>query len=335
MQGAPQHIHEVAGNPRHFDVIGPTERALARNDWYTSHMSLRRIVGVFLAATLAASIVAPYAAPAIAAPSAAQTSADREAVNRAVKEFAAAEERFAQVQAQATNASSRLDTAMANETAARDRLTNLMSSSYRSEDADFLSVLLGASTLEDLIVRWDFLSRIARQKSETLATLRTARVEAERSATDLLELQSAQARALDDLTSQVAAAKKTLAASEAALQEYNARTAAPEKSATPSKPKQPTGSGAWKTAIASHYGINFTGRGASGEAIGPYSMMVAHKTLPFGTLIEFEYNGKRAVAKVADRGPYTAGRTFDLGPGVIRVLGFNGVHEVRYRIITR
>jgi rare lipoprotein A len=95
------------------------------------------------------------------------------------------------------------------------------------------------------------------------------------------------------------------------------------------------GTGNWQVGVASHYGINFTGRGANGEPIGPYTMMVAHKTLPFGTLIEFEYNGKRAVAKVADRGPYTPGRDFDLGPGVVRVLGFNGVHQVRYRIISQ
>jgi hypothetical protein len=26
---------------------------------------------------------------------------------------------------------------------------------------------------------------------------------------------------------------------------------------------------------------------------------------------------------------------FDLGPGVVRVLGFSGVHDVRYRVIGR
>jgi rare lipoprotein A len=62
-------------------------------------------------------------------------------------------------------------------------------------------------------------------------------------------------------------------------------------------------------------------------------MIVAHKTLPFDTLIEFEYNGKRAVARVADRGPFVTGRDFDLGPGVVRVLDFSGVHEVRFRIV--
>jgi rare lipoprotein A (peptidoglycan hydrolase) len=64
-------------------------------------------------------------------------------------------------------------------------------------------------------------------------------------------------------------------------------------------------------------------------------MMVAHKTLPFGTMVEFSYKGRRAVAVVADRGPYTKGREWDLGPGVVRVLNFNGVHKVRYRVLGR
>jgi rare lipoprotein A (peptidoglycan hydrolase) len=64
-------------------------------------------------------------------------------------------------------------------------------------------------------------------------------------------------------------------------------------------------------------------------------MIVAHKTLPFGTLVEFEYGGRRAVAVVADRGPYVAGREFDLGPGVARTLGLNGVYTVQYRIVGR
>ena len=113
----------------------------------------------------------------------------------------------------------------------------------------------------------------------------------------------------------------------------NAAGATSGANATGDSSQRLSGSGAWTTSVASHYGLNFHGRGASGETIGPYSMMVAHETLPFGTLIEFEYNGKRAVAHVADRGPYSSGRTFDLGPGVIRVLGFRGVHPIRWRII--
>ena len=74
---------------------------------------------------------------------------------------------------------------------------------------------------------------------------------------------------------------------------------------------------------------------ANGEVLTPDSMVVAHMTLPFGTLVEFKYNGRRAVATVSDRGPFYAGREFDLGPGIARVLGFEGVHTVQYRIIGR
>jgi rare lipoprotein A len=138
---------------------------------------------------------------------------------------------------------------------------------------------------------------------------------------------------------EVARARKELAASESALREYAARTAITVKPVASPKKSDATpqlgGTGAWKSAVASHYGKNFTGRGASGKRIDPYSMMVAHETLPFGTLIEFEYNGRRAVASVEDRGPYSSGRSFDLGPGVVRALGFNGVHSVQYRIVKR
>ena len=97
-----------------------------------------------------------------------------------------------------------------------------------------------------------------------------------------------------------------------------------------------TGSGGWSTAVASWYGPGFYGQHmADGEVLRPDSMIVAHKTMPFGTLIEFSFRGHRAVAKVADRGPYVAGREFDLGPGTARVLHFDGVARVRYRIIGR
>ena len=105
----------------------------------------------------------------------------------------------------------------------------------------------------------------------------------------------------------MAAARQDLAASQSALAEYEAQMAAKARAAKAAAEaasrvnQQLAGDGQWGTAVASHYSWNFTGKGASGEAIGPYTMMVAHKTLPFGTLIEFEYNGKRAVAKVADR----------------------------------
>lgn len=296
-------------------------------------MFSRRTSTLFVAAVVALALAVSCGAPAIAAPSSTQTSASRATATRASQEYEAAQTRFLQAQASAAQASASLDRAVQAESEARDELGKVVLTAYRSDSDGFVSVLLDATSFEDFVTRWDVLTRIARQDVETLEALQTARIEAQGAARKLLDLQTAQEISLDGLAEKVAAARKELAANEAALREFNARAAVSSKPAPAKQPPQVTGSGAWQTAVASHYGRNFTGRGASGEAIGPYSMMVAHKTLPFGTLIEFEYNGKRAVAKVADRGPYTKGRMFDLGPGVVRVLGFSGVHEVRYRII--
>jgi len=204
-----------------------------------------------------------------------------------------------------------------------------------------MSILFSAETIEDFTALWDILARMNDQDIEDLRALDAARAKAERSAGSLMALQAEQAQGLDATAREVAAARKELAASAAALKAYEARVAAAAaaakraaKAKNDSKQKL-TGSGAWLTGNASHYSRDFTGRGASGARITPYSMMVAHKTLPFHTLIEFEYNGKRCVASVEDRGPFTKGRDFDLGPGVVRVLGFSGVHKVRYRIIGR
>lgn len=212
---------------------------------------------------------------------------------------------------------------------------------YRSGNTSLLSVIIGAATFEEFAARWDLLKRMNRQDAADLATLKETRIQAEKSAESLLKLQEEQVRAADAANRELATARKKFAASQAALQAYESRaadTTAKSRTSTPKKSdatQQLRGTGEWKTAVASHYGRNFSGRGASGEAIGPYSMIVAHKTLPFGTLVEIEYEGKRAVARVTDRGPYTPGRTFDLGPGLVRVLDFNGVHEIRYRIIQR
>jgi rare lipoprotein A (peptidoglycan hydrolase) len=62
-------------------------------------------------------------------------------------------------------------------------------------------------------------------------------------------------------------------------------------------------------------------------------MIVAHKTLPFGTRIQFSYRGRSCIAVVMDRGPYVGGREFDLGPGTAAALRFDGVDQVSYRLV--
>lgn len=303
-------------------------------------VSLMQTTRSMLTVAIAACLCMSIAVPALAAPSAAETAADQLAVERAVNQYEAAQARSADITARMAQTSAELDSVIAQQTHARKLLGLRVSSMYRADDVGFVSVLLSASTFQEFMTRWDLLARIARRDSEALRTLEAARVKAQASAEQLLSVQTEHAQAVDSLAEEVARAKESLAASKAALSEYEARTAATAKQTAATAPSpdptpQISGSGAWQTAVASHYGRNFTGRGASGEEIGPYSMIVAHKTLPFGTLVEFQYNGQRAVARVTDRGPHVAGREFDLGPGVVRVLDFNGVHEVQYRIISQ
>jgi len=297
-------------------------------------MSSRRSYGFALLALAVSFLIGPGVLPAVAAP----TSVSSARVNKAVSRFEAAQKRSAQIDAKLTRSSAQLDDIVAEQDRARDRLSTRAQAMYRFGDTGFLSVLMGASTFQEFITRWDMLTRIGSEDARVLRDLKVARAQAERSSKTLLRLQDESARAVDAVAREVQRARKQFAASQTALQAYRARTSTSDTKPTPVKPSSPPafkGSGAWKTGVASHYGRNFRGRGASGEKIGPYSMMVAHKTLAFGTLIEFEYDGKRAVARVADRGPRSAARDFDLGPGAVRVLDFNGVHEVRYRIIRR
>lgn len=93
----------------------------------------------------------------------------------------------------------------------------------------------------------------------------------------------------------------------------------------------PTG---WLSARCSWYGPRFYGRRtASGAVLSTTMMNVAHRSLPFGTRIQFSYKGRSCIAVVNDRGPYIGGRTFDLGPGTAKALGFSGVGAVSYRIL--
>jgi rare lipoprotein A (peptidoglycan hydrolase) len=57
-------------------------------------------------------------------------------------------------------------------------------------------------------------------------------------------------------------------------------------------------------------------------------MGVAHKTLPCGTMVKLRYHGRSATVPVIDRGPYVAGRDYDLTWALKLKLGFPGVGTV-------
>jgi hypothetical protein len=55
---------------------------------------------------------------------------------------------------------------------------------------------------------------------------------------------------------------------------------------------------------------------------------VANKSLPCGTKVTFDYHGRTVLATVDDRGPFVAGREWDLNQSTAGALGFGGVDTV-------
>lgn len=89
---------------------------------------------------------------------------------------------------------------------------------------------------------------------------------------------------------------------------------------------------------ASWYGPGFYGNStANGETYRPGSMTAAHRHLPFGTKVRVTnlQNGRSAVVRINDRGPYVGGRIIDLGQGAASVLGVTstGTAPVRLEVL--
>lgn len=134
------------------------------------------------------------------------------------------------------------------------------------------------------------------------------------------------------------ASTQPAATSEPAKETTNNATPAPGASSKPaakhSRPVvPPLPQGFTEEGNASWYGIPFNGRRASnGEIYDMYKMTAAHRTYPFDTVVRVTNlsNGKSAVVRITDRGPFVENRVIDLsfaaaqeiesiGPGVVRV----------------
>ena len=106
---------------------------------------------------------------------------------------------------------------------------------------------------------------------------------------------------------------------------------APATAATP---------GATEFGDASWYGIEERGRlTANGEPMDPGAMTAAHKTLPFGTVVEVtdRDTGNSVRVRINDRGPFRPGRIIDLSHEAARRLGIvaRGVAPVSVTIVER
>jgi rare lipoprotein A len=97
-------------------------------------------------------------------------------------------------------------------------------------------------------------------------------------------------------------------------------------------------SAAAATGQASWYGPGFYGnRTANGEVFRPGTLTAAHRTLPFGTRVRVTnlWNGRSAVVRINDRGPFHGGRIIDLAHGAAQQLGVtaSGVAQVRLEVL--
>lgn len=87
--------------------------------------------------------------------------------------------------------------------------------------------------------------------------------------------------------------------------------------------------------LASWYGNEFNGRPtASGEIFNENDFTGADLIHPLGTYLLVRYRGKNIVVKINDRGPFVAGRSFDLSKAAAQTLGYSGVVRVDVEVIS-
>ena len=87
---------------------------------------------------------------------------------------------------------------------------------------------------------------------------------------------------------------------------------------------------------ASYYANKFNGRlTANGEVFSNKKLTAAHKTLPFGTVVDVAYQGRTVRVRINDRGPFIAGRGIDLSRAAMARLRAvrKGVIEVTVCIV--
>ena len=115
---------------------------------------------------------------------------------------------------------------------------------------------------------------------------------------------------------------------------------APAPAATPSAAKaavKATTGDAAEGKVA-FYGSKFAGRKtASGERFNPKAMTMAHKTLPFGTMVKVTNlkNKRSVVVRVNDRGPSTPDRIGDVSSAAAAKLNMRraGVIDAKLEVV--
>jgi rare lipoprotein A len=90
-----------------------------------------------------------------------------------------------------------------------------------------------------------------------------------------------------------------------------------------------------QSGIASWYGPDFHGKKTSnGEVYDMNGLTAAHKTLPLGVYVKVKNtdNGREAVVRVNDRGPFVKGRIIDLSYAAAKKLGVDRAGTAPVRV---
>jgi rare lipoprotein A (peptidoglycan hydrolase) len=89
----------------------------------------------------------------------------------------------------------------------------------------------------------------------------------------------------------------------------------------------------FRSAGASWYGPGLYGnKTACGQVLRPFTLGVAHRNLPCGTIVKFAYQGHALITQVIDRGPYVKGRAWDLTAAASEALEFDGAGLLHYAV---
>jgi rare lipoprotein A len=90
-----------------------------------------------------------------------------------------------------------------------------------------------------------------------------------------------------------------------------------------------------ESGIASVYGGG-GGDTASGERQNSTALTAAHRTLPFGTMVQVtnKDNGRSITVRINDRGPFLRGRVIDLTPADASQLDFSNLAPVDLTVLS-
>jgi rare lipoprotein A (peptidoglycan hydrolase) len=195
---------------------------------------------------------------------------------------------------------------------------------------------------------------------QRLATLRglqadldTARDSADRTTGSLTTLESRLTANLAAQQDKIVAAKRDLAAAQAAeslADPTGAGAVVADPLNVPPAPRTlpngvelgptagvPNGmklAGVHLSGVASWYGPGFHGHTtANGEIYDQYGFSAAHQTLPFGTVLLVSYHDRSVLVRINDRGPYVDGRFLDLSKGAADALEMGGLAYVDAEIL--